>query len=164
MRTETIIKTWYKFDELPKETQEKAIENLWDLNVAHRWWDFIHEDAENIGLKIIEFDLNRGGYCKGKLLYSAKTVAKKILKDHGDTCDTYQLAVVFLASRSSNVNDDDEVIDEEKAEELEVEFERALCKEYLYILRKEYEYLTSREAIIESIYANEYEFDEKGNL
>ena len=32
------------------------------------------------------------------------------------------------------------------------------------LLEKEYEYLTSREAIIETIEANDYEFDENGNI
>jgi predicted transcriptional regulator len=32
------------------------------------------------------------------------------------------------------------------------------------MLQKEYEYLTSEEAIIETIEANEYEFTEKGEM
>ena len=34
----------------------------------------------------------------------------------------------------------------------------------LTLLRREYDYFTSEEAIIETIEANEYEFDENGNL
>jgi hypothetical protein len=39
----------------------------------------------------------------------------------------------------------------------------AMLEEYIVLLRKEYEYLTSRDAIIETIMANEYLFDESGN-
>jgi hypothetical protein len=39
--TETIA---YKFDELSKDSQEKAIENNRDANVTHDWWDCIYYD------------------------------------------------------------------------------------------------------------------------
>ena len=46
---ETRTYTVYKFDELPKETQEKAIEKLQDINTDYDWWDFVYEDAKECG-------------------------------------------------------------------------------------------------------------------
>lgn len=164
MRTVTIQKTYYKFEELSEEAQEKAIEKLWDLNVNCEWWDCIYDDAARIGLKITGFDLDRGGYCYGKLTTSAKDCTEKIIKDHGETCDTYILAQQFLADLAALGDEENDDFDLAAKEDLEIEFERALKEEYLSILRKEYEYLTSEEAIKETIAANEYEFDEEGNL
>jgi len=58
----TIETTVYKFDELSDEAKQQSIENLYDLNVDYEWWDCTYEDAENIGLKISEFDLDRASY------------------------------------------------------------------------------------------------------
>ena len=54
----------YEFNELSEEAKEKAIEKLWNINVDYEWWDCVYDDAENIGLKIKEFDLDRGSYVK----------------------------------------------------------------------------------------------------
>ncbi len=49
----------YEFDELSERAQEEAIEKLSDINVDYDWWKYVYEDAERIGLKINEFDLER---------------------------------------------------------------------------------------------------------
>jgi hypothetical protein len=41
---------------------------------------------------------------------------------------------------------------------------RSIAEEFYFLLNREYDYLTSREQIIETIEANEYEFDDRGNL
>ncbi len=158
MRQETIIKTYYKFKELSEEAQEKAIEKLWDLNVDPEWWESTYDDAKTIGLKITGFDINHGNKIHGNFTISATECAELIMKNHGESCDTYILAREFIADCDRKEENTDE------REELEVEFERAIKEEYLSILRKEYEYLTSREAIIECINSNDYEFNEEGRL
>jgi len=80
----------YHFDELSEEAKQKAIEGLSDINTDYEWWESTYEDAENIGLKLTSFGLDR--------------------------------------------------------------------------MQKDYEHLTSSEAIIETIQANEYEFTENGKL
>jgi hypothetical protein len=45
---------------------------------------------------------------------------------------------------------------------LEDEFLKTLCEDYRIILSREYDYLTSEAAIIETIEANEYEFKADG--
>ena len=42
------------------------------------------------------------------------------------------------------------------------DFQHDLANEYLKMLKNEYEYFTGREAIIESVVANELEFKENG--
>jgi hypothetical protein len=40
--------TTYSFNELPEDTQEKAIEGLYDLNTHYDWWENVYEDAKTI--------------------------------------------------------------------------------------------------------------------
>ena len=188
MRTVTIIKTYYQFHELSPESQRGVIEKLWDINVDHDWWDFTYEYAKNIGLEITGFDIYYHDI-SGKLTDYTSNVAERILKGHGETTETYKLAEQYIKDRKERETvlktrqcqyeanvlcvpkyDIEELswnyseISEDDFEVLNTEFERALKEEYLSILRKEYEYLTSEESIIETIEANEYEFDEEGNL
>ena len=66
MRTKEI--KLYKFNELNKEAQEKAITNNYDINSSDDWYEpeleMFAEDAKKIGFDIepgeIEFDLDRG--------------------------------------------------------------------------------------------------------
>lgn len=171
MKTKTI--TLYSFDELSDEAKEKAINKLSDINVDYEWWDCTFDDAKRIGLKILEFDIDRGSYCECKVLTSHREIAEAILKEHGKMCETYKTAEAFLKERdgiidSAQKNEDGEFEDEyeldQKLDECEYEFLKSISEDYRIILQKEYEYLTSKEAIIETIKANEYDFDEEGNL
>lgn len=150
----TIETTVYKYAELNDKAKEKALESLCDINTDYEWWDSIYDDAETIGLKITGFGLDRERSCEGNLMVSAEECAKLILANHG-TCDTYALAKRFL---------DDLVDDEEVLTDMGADFKRDLLEEYASILRGEYEHLTSREAIEESITANDYEFTTDGKL
>lgn len=164
----TIETTLYNFSELSEEAKKKAIEKLSDINVSYDWWEFIYEDAENIGLKITSFDLDRNRHAKGEFITSAPECAESILNEHGDTCETYSTAQTLL-NRLSEVeakwegrertNEEDNELDE-----LEDEFLKSLLEDYSIMLEKECEYLQSEKAIIETIEANDYEFDEDGNL
>lgn len=153
MRTETIEKTWYTFGELSEEAQEHAIEKLWDINVDYEWWECVYEDAREIGLEITGFDLYRN-QIGGKLHKSVGEICELIISNHGWNCGTHNLARQYYRYRHSA-----------KVERFtEEEFKHDLLEEYLSMLRQEREYLTSREAIIETIEVNKYEFDEDGNL
>ena len=162
----TIVKETnvFKFEELPENVKEKAVSNLYDINVDRDWWDCTYEDAANVGLKITEFDIERGSYCEGKLTLPAQATCKKIIQDHGAGCDTYKLAQKYLPQFEllEEKNEEGEFTDQ--IEQLEEEFVKELNEEYLSNLRKEYEYLTSEEAIIETINANEYEFTLEGKI
>jgi hypothetical protein len=156
--TETKV---YKFEELTKEQQQKAIDNLYDINIDHDWWDFVYEDAKTIGCEIRGFDIDRGSFCELKMNYPEST-ARNILENHGKNCDTFKLAEEFLKDCERNGH---HLLGQfEDWEDIEREFKRAIAEEYLSMLRREYEYLTSEEAIKETIECNEYEFTEEGKI
>jgi len=166
----------YQFSELSDEAKETAIENLADINVDHDWWDCTYEDAVQVKLRITGFDLDRNRHCTGEFIEGAEDTANAILTSHGDKCETYQTARGYLDERAELVKkysdgkeldvvaEDNEWNFDNDCDELDAEFLRSILEDYSIILQKEYEYLTSEEAIIETIKANEYEFDENGKL
>ena len=48
----TIETKVYKFEELTKEAQSKAIEKCYDINVCHDWWECTYNDAKTIEAQI----------------------------------------------------------------------------------------------------------------
>lgn len=173
----------YKYDELSEKAKEKALESLGETNINYEWWDAVYEDAENIGVKIEEFELDRGSFCRGKFVKSELDVAENILKEYGKDCKTYKDAYEFvwdLASEEdayykkmrSQIEEDE--YSQEMAEggfdadyecpDLFEEFRQTIFEDYRMLLQKDYDYLTSKEAIEESIRANEYEFTENGRI
>lgn len=168
MKTKTI--NIYSFSELSEEAKQKAIEKFYDINVNYDWWEPTYEDAKNIGLKINSFDLERNRHAKGEFIWSACEVAANILKEHGETCETYKTAENFLKEWQpifdEYMNEESENYlsweSEDKLQELESEFLESLLEDYSIMLQNELEYLTSEKAIIETIELNEYEFTEDG--
>ena len=167
----TITKTVYTFDELSDDAKEKARAWYRDGALDYEWWDATYEDAKTIGLKLTSFDLDRNRHAKGALTESAPEVADLILKNHGDTCDTYKLAESFLKERDAIVDgaerdENGEFVDvpalEEKLDDCETEFTRAMVEEYSVTLQKECDWLLSDESVDESILANEYTFTVDG--
>ena len=160
----------YKFDELSPEAQEKAIEKLWDCNVEFGdWWNYTYEDAENVGLKITDFDLDYHTI-HGEFTDSADYTASKIMENHGMTCETYLTARGYIQERDQFLKtaERDEYGElatyklEHELEDIEKDFLSSLLEDYRMMLNKEYDYLTGREAIIETIQENEWEFTENG--
>ena len=147
----------YPFGELSEDAKEKAIENLSDINIWYDWWENTFEDAKNVGIEIVEFELDRGNYCRGTIDDTIDT-ARAILKEHGDTCETWQTAKDFHDTIAKDGEDTKDY------ESLCLEFKYSLLEGYRIILQKEYEYLASEDAIIETIEANEYEFTEDGKV
>ncbi len=163
-----VTQTVYTFNELPSEIQDKVIEKNYDINVTHDWWEFIYDDAEQIGLEITEFD---DSYCKGKFTKLPVVVANNIIKEHGEQCNTNRAAFKFLEGTSQidakldallnktydDCREEQELLEVEQ-EELYHEFLNSLLNEYRITLRQEAEHLMSRDSIIEAINANDYEF------
>lgn len=173
----TITINLYSFDELTPEIQDKVINSLFDINVDHDWYQLVYDDAKNIGLKITEFDIdNRNGYCKGNILKNTISVADKIIQEYVEDCEIVKTAKQFLSDwdklveKYSNDIDKTKVIHENdndfdiEADDLEKDFENNLLEGYKIILSKGYDYLTSKEQIIETIKANEYHFTIDGKL
>jgi len=163
----------YKYSELSEAGKAKALENLSDLNTDIEWWESTYEDAEQIGLKIIEFDIDRASYVKAEFIEDACHCAHKIKDNHGEICETYKTAVNFLAERDKIVNEankddngdfEDEYELDQDLNYCEAEFLKSIQEDYRINLQKDFEYRTSDEAIIETIEANEYDFTEEGKL
>lgn len=172
MKTITIVKNLYQFSELSEEAKQKAIEKLNDINVDFDWWKFTYEDAKTIGLKINEFDLYRNRSVKGEFNLSPCEVAQNIFNNHGESCETFKTAKSFMEDWQPVFNnymdeshkDYESQESEDKLIDIESEFLNSLLEDYSIILQKEYEYLCSDIAIIGTIEANDYYFDENGNL
>jgi hypothetical protein len=161
----------YQFDELSEKAKEKARDWFRNGALDYEWWESVYEDAERIGLKITSFELDRRQSITGDFTGGAEHCAKAILKEHGDTCDSFKLAQAFLQERQAldakleEARDEDERLTweiDEQITELEEEFKKDILGVYLDTLQKleleEADYLTSDEAVDEAIRANEYTF------
>ena len=167
-------KTW-KLSELSEETRESAIEKLMDINVDFEWWDLTFEDALNIGIKIDSFDIDRGSYCDGSV-QDPEYTAVLIKANHGEKCETFKTATQYQSDRaklvekySDGINTDIVAEDNEydydcECDELNEEFTKSLLEDYRIMLRQEYDYRTTEEVVIETIDANDYDFDIDGNI
>lgn len=171
----TIRTKVYKFDELNEDAKKKVLTKMWDINVSEEWWEFIYSDAAEVGIEITGFDIGRGNDITGKLKGTATETIDKIMANHGEVCATYKTAQSYLTqwnelvrAHSDGINTDrvceeKEYEFDQKADQLEQDFLKDILEDYLSMLRSEYEYYTSEEAVIETIEANEYEFTRDGN-
>jgi hypothetical protein len=168
----TIKTKVYTFNELSEDAKANAIENCQDFNVDDDWWCGEYDDAENIGLKITGFGLDRDKHAAGRFIDDAVYCASEIKENHGDQCETYKVAVEFLRQRDEIVqnapcDENGDFEDERELDNLldccEKEFLSDILAEYANILQRQYEYLISGDAIIETIEVNGYEFTEDGN-
>ena len=188
-RTETVVRTLFKFKELSEKAQDKALEERWEAvaawNVDYGWWEYIYDDAATIGLTIEEFDLGNSKEINGKLTEDLLACCKLIRKNHGKDCETFKTAETWLYDyieafkkwlTAKDVEDMEawelewtradwlkEFNCEEEAQDIQNDFRVALLQDYYRMLDREYDYQTSRRAIIESIQANELEFQADGS-
>ena len=174
MRTETIVRELYQFDELTDSAKAEAVDWYARVGLDYEWWEQVDEDARNVGIKITEFDIDRGSMIKGSFLASAEETAHSITRgeyEHGPDCETFKTASAYLAKRDEAIDtapkdEDGEFTDawelDQVLDTLDAEFLHDILEDYLSILRSEFEYLTSRESIEENIRANEYEFTADG--
>ena len=156
-----------QFNEWDADTQSVILDKHRDINLSHNWWENIYYDAEIIGIKLDGFDLDRNKHCSGKFINKAWQVAKNIISEHGDDCQTKNIALQYEKDVCSIAYEHEGKEDEythTEHEELESEFLNDILNEYANILQREYEYLYSDEAIIETLVVNQYEFDNKGNI
>ena len=155
-----IIKREYKvydYFELSEDAQRKVIEDLYTINVDHEWWEYTFEVASQAGIDIESFDCDYRCGIQGRLNDSPENSIEHILKEHGEDCETYKIALKYKPLF-------EKVEEDEEDEDLENDYKNELLEEYLSILTKEYEYLTSLEAIVETIQSNEYTFLENGTM
>lgn len=166
----TIITKVYQFSELSEQAKQKAVKTMQDINVDYDWWQSTYEDAENIGLKITSFDLDRNRHAKGEFTLSANEVAQNIFNNHGEDCDTYKTAQTFMetwqpvfsAYMDKNLDSYESPESEQLLQNFEEDFLNDILEDYSIMLQNECEYQQSEAAIIETIEDNEYEFKADG--
>lgn len=188
MKVITEVYNVFSFDELSKESQEKAIEKLRDINVDYDGWhDCVIEDEqsrlEELGYNNVKIGY-RGFWSQGdgahftamvdiaKFLKTHKLVSKyrKVYKE-SDNCTItlghrgFYEHEMFMYSNSEAYGLSEAVQDElAKLEEYILNEARGEARKIYKMLEKEYDYLTSDEAIIETIKCNEYTFLENGTM
>lgn len=143
MRQETIVKTYLKFNELRKDQQAKVLDKLRYINVDHDYWsestiDDFKTELEDLGFSDIEVSFS-GFWSQGDgASFTAKHNEGEITKSSHRYCHEMTMQC-----------DDDALLD----------MARDKARQLYRSLKKDYEYLTSNEAVIETIEANDYEFD-----
>ena len=158
------IKT-HSYNELPENIKEKVMEKHYDINVSHfDWWDFLEYELKEMWLELISFDIDHYK-CELKFINGGHEIADYIINNHGENCDTYKNASLYLENRDEIVNNSiDEYEMDIALDDLRDEFKKDLEEDYLVMLRNNYEYLTSEESIKEALIANEYDFTIDGNI
>lgn len=181
----------YKFDELSEAAQDKAIEHLYDINVDFEWWDSTYdciiETGACIGIDIDKiyfsgfYSQGDGACFEGEYRYNNKPIEnfntdkdlERIIKGLKELQKRsfYQLGARvkqsghYMHENCTRIETwhnqrDITLKEEEDLEELLRDFMRWIYR----TLEQEYEYLTSKEAIIETIRANDYDFTVDGKL
>lgn len=176
--TMTATATLYTYAQLTNpKARQKALE--WLDNAANNgdWWDWVYEDAREIGAEISGFDTYRRTISL-RLTVEAIEAALRIQREHGQGCDTYQAASVLIAahdeyhgingkitleaeSYADNRTENLEELDEEWRA-IESEFTKALSRAYLTMLTEELENRQSEEYLAEFAEGNGYTFTASG--
>jgi hypothetical protein len=151
MRTVTIQKVVRKFDELDDKLRALVLSNNSDINTDYEWWENLSDDAKNVGLTISAFNVDghQADSINWDMSMDHNQSITKILADHGKECPTHTLALEFQAKCESRHC---------------VAYAQKLAGLYLDMLRREYEDRCGDEMIADTLKANDYEFDEKGNI
>lgn len=165
----TIQINLYKFEELSPESQEKTLNALRLINIYPDWYNHIYEDAEQIGMKINNFDLQGRGR---DIDFDIKNVwrTKKLIRDSREqNSDEYELTQIFnqnIAELIQQLGEDERPnavkrFDSNVAR-LEKQFKSDLGEIYLTLLEKDYEYRISNEQVKDTIIGIGYEFLQEG--
>lgn len=162
----------YTFDELPEEVQQKVIEDNNDINVNYDWYDYLYDsfkdELKKIGVECEKFYFDLSNYIFMERPYVVNTkkfmtfcgfkdLRKKDAKQYLD--GNYDLEI--------KTNKDKNYVTYGYIGYEAYELTEALngkLEEFLSQLREAYDYLTSEEAIKETIISNEYEFTINGDF
>jgi hypothetical protein len=158
----TITQNIYQFSELQPKVQEKVLIDNDDILIIQDWWvDTITEDARSTAkLNITGFEVYRN--IEAEFTSNAKSSALSVISEHGESCTTYSIAKKFLSDLEQLERKEDTAQTEADIEELEEKYLKAISKEYLNILEREYEDMQSDEALIDHFDNNNWEFYEDG--
>lgn len=173
----------YAFAELSNDAQERAINDLRHVAVDGDWYEYLYDTiraaGELLGLEIGKIRFDTDSYCTFDASYEYVCGAVKAVRDEfpraDDLCKVakdlqalqrrhfYSLSCAVTEGWSMNRYECFRFCEDYECEDL-----GDILDDFAHwariLLRDEYEYLTSKEAIKEMIEANEYEFTEEGKL
>lgn len=186
MRTETV--TYYQFGELSETAQQKAIEAFAGVNVDHDWWQHCYDAAGEAAamLGISGFEVWSFDTCSGEIAiagdYAYKRGAlKAVRREWPQDAELHRIATALQDAQrrcawraEANLRPSSawrsfavDVFGSDFDNYADNDVRDALCafgEWVLSMLRAGYDYLTSEEAIRQTIRANGYEFTEEGRL
>lgn len=164
----TIETPVFEYAELNDKAKARALDWGRDVSTDGEWWESVYDDAERVGCKIEGFNTGRSNSIDFKLEWDAISVALAIRENWGEVPafvgefisqhDAFHGVNGFITLSEGDVEADHE----ERWDEIEDEFTRALGEEYLQTLKNEYDYLTGDEQVEEFIEANGYTFTTDG--
>ena len=181
MREMTV--TVYSFAELSDDAQERALDEFRDINVEFNWYEdtfgTIRTAGELLGLEIGKIHFDTDSYCIFDADYEyVRGAAKAIQAEFPHATDLhdvarklqdlqkrhfYSLSCAVTKGRSMNYYRCFRFGEDYECEDLGDIIDDFAHWAWI-LLRGEYKYLTSDEAVKEMIEVNEYEFDEAGKL
>ena len=171
----------YLFKELDEQTKEKVIQNNYDIAIQDDWYHFTKDDLKEVDIELRSFDINRGSFAEIHIDYFFET-CEKIIKSHGENCETYKIAERYIKEYNSIQekisaihdshhwsrefgSDGDKLMQcDIDLDDLEDEYQKEFSEEVLSMLRQEYEHMISEEYINDMFEANEYEFTAEGEM
>ena len=174
----------YKFDELSDDAKKRALNKFRDINVEYDWWTdgayyTIRAAGKLIGLDIDRIYFDTYLYCIFDASYEyVRGASAAVCKEFSWADDLHKVAKDLQAlqkrhfySLSCNVasqRDTNSYQCFRFGEDYECEDLGDILDDFAHwarvLLRDEYEWLTSDEAVKEIIIINEYEFTEDGKL
>ena len=178
----------YSFKNLPEASREKALENYREVNVdgGFDWWedDFLIDigvskkvQAKSYKLKEgntifswdkVYFDIDRGDYIQFHNLRVNDEEAFR--QELGVPKSTWEKVDYYFEEKGERENslefyDNDNLTENDKKylEKAQENFSELMNKSHS-LLKRNYEYLTSEEAIKETFKSNDYKFTEDGKI
>ena len=134
----------YEFSELNDKAKEKVLQEYCSLNVDNEcWWEFCYEEFNNLGLNINSFDIYK----------------QEIDIDFKDDINEFCINVINNFGDEDIINVCEDYLKNKGDKQY---YKKLIAEEVLTSLTNEYDYLISEEAVIETILANEYYFNEEG--
>lgn len=172
----------YSFNELSEAAQERALNAFRDITVEYDWWDGAYDTictaGKLLGLEIGKMHFDTDLYCIFDADYRyVRGAAKAIQAEFPRATDLHDVARKLQDLQRRHFYSLSCAVTEGRTtnryscfrfgEDYECDLGDIL-DDFAHwawvLLRNEYEWLTSDEAIQETIEANEYEFDEDGKL
>jgi len=170
-----------KFEELTEERQDNIVETNCEINVDYDWYGYSLEDIaetikEKVGVELKCNDLMFDFFSKGNSgLWVDRDVLTSALREKYPKLEELDVGNDFgvWAYIGLRKDDTEDIVEFEETEDEDFDDLTKLLKEKQDIdnildifingyngLYKEYNYLTSKESIIETIKLNEMEFEE----